>query len=65
MKEKGLEVAQANKRVVAAICMETQPRRGKRPNTYSFYTPELRAKIGKFAAEFGNKAASLRSLENQ
>ena len=32
--------------------METKPCRSKRPNTYLFYTPELRAKIGKFAAEY-------------
>ena len=53
-KEKELEVANANERVAAA--METRPSR-KRSSTYLFYTPELRAKIGKFAAESGNKTA--------
>ena len=53
-KEKEFEVAKANAKVVEA--MESQERR-KRRGTYAFFTPELRAKIGKFAAESGNKAA--------
>ena len=55
MKKKELEVANANKRVAEA--METQPRRRKRSGTYTYYPPELRAKIGNFAAQSGNKAA--------
>ena len=40
-----------------AEAMETQPRRRKRSGTYTYYPPELRAKIGNFAAESGNKLA--------
>ena len=47
-KEKELEVTNANTRVLEA--MESQQRR-------TYYSPELRAKIAKFAAESGNKAA--------
>ena len=47
-KEKEVEVTNANTRVLEA--MESQQRR-------TYYSPELRAKIAKFAAESGNKAA--------
>lgn len=54
-KEKELEVANANARVLEA--MQSQ-QRGKHPRgTYVYYPPELHAKIGKFAAESGQKAA--------
>ena len=53
-KERKLEIANANARVVEA--METRPQRRKRSGTtYSYYSPELRAKIGKFAAESGSR----------
>ena len=54
-KEKEHKVAKANTNVVEA--MESQDRRKQPRGTYTFYSPELRAKIGKFAAESGNKAA--------
>ena len=53
--KKELEVANTNKRVAEA--METQPCRRKRSGSCTYYPPELRAKIGMFAAESGNKAA--------
>ena len=37
--------------------MESQDRRKRPRGTYTFYSPELCAKIRKFAAESGNKAA--------
>ena len=43
----------ANEQVLAV--METNNR--KRRSTYNVYSPELRAKIGEFAAECGNHAA--------
>ena len=54
-KKKELEVANTNKRVAEA--MESQPCRRKRSGSYTYYPPKLRAKIGRFAAESGNKAA--------
>ena len=51
-KEKELEVTNANMRVLEA--MESQLRRKRPRGTYTYYSPELRAK---FAAESGNKAA--------
>ena len=36
--------------------MESQDRRKRPRGTCTFLSPELRAKIGKFAAESGNKA---------
>ena len=53
-KEKELEVINANTRVLQA--MESQLWR-KRPRCTYTYSPELRAKIGKFSAESDNKAA--------
>ena len=50
-KDKQLEVQSANERVVAV--MQTGQSGRKRPSSYSVYSPELRAKIGKFAAESG------------
>ena len=52
-KNKQDEVKKANERVLAV--METNNR--KRCSTYNVYSPELRAKIGKCAAERGNHAA--------
>ena len=43
----------ANEQVLAV--METNNR--KRRSTYNVYSPELRAKIGEFAAECGNHSA--------
>ena len=54
-KEKELEVTNANTRVLEA--MESQLRRKRPRGNYTNYSPELRAKIGKFAAESENKAA--------
>jgi hypothetical protein len=54
-KEKELEVTNANTRVLEA--MESQLRRKRPRGSYTDYSPELRAKIGKFPAESGNKAA--------
>ena len=51
--EKELEVTNANTRVLEA--MESQ--QTSQRYLYTYYPPELRAKIGKFAAESGNKAA--------
>ena len=52
-KNKQDEVKKANERVLAV--METNNRKGR--STNNVYSPELRAKIGKFAAEWGNHAA--------
>ena len=54
-KDKQLEVASANEGVVAL--MQTGPIGSKQLNSYVFYSPELQAKIGKFAAKNGNKVA--------
>ena len=45
----------ANTRVWEAMGSQLRPKRPR--GTYTYYSPELRAKIGKFAAESGNKAA--------
>ena len=39
-----------------AMVIQLQHRKGS-STTYSYYSPELRAKIGKFTAESSNKAA--------
>ena len=49
--DKAAEVREANKAVLVQL------RKKKRPSSYNYYDPELRAKIGKFAATSGNKAA--------
>ena len=54
-KEKELEVANANRRVLET--MESQGQRKRPRGTYTYYSPELCAKIEKLAAESGNKAA--------
>ena len=48
------EVAKAYTKVIEA--MESQDRRKRPRGTYTYFSPELRTKIGKFAAESGNKA---------
>ena len=54
-KMKENKVAKANTKVTEA--MESQDRHKRPRGTYTYFSPELRAKIGKFAAESGNKAA--------
>ena len=54
-KKKEDEVTKANTKVVEA--MESQDRHKRPRGTYTFLSPELRVKIGKFAAESGNKVA--------
>ena len=49
--DKAAKVREANKAVLVQL------RKKKRPSSYNYYDPELRAKIGKFAATSGNKAA--------
>ena len=50
--DKAAEVREVNK----AVLVELGKKRN-RPSSYNYYDPELRAKIGKFAATSGNKAA--------
>ena len=47
---KAAEAREANKKVLIQLGK-------KRPSSHHHYDPELRAKIGKFAATSGNKAA--------
>ena len=49
--DKAAEVREVNK----AVLVELGKKRN-RPSSYNYYDPELRAKIGKFAATSGNKA---------
>ena len=50
--DKASEVREANKAVFVQLIKNR-----KRPCSHHYYDPELRAKIGKFAATSGNKAA--------
>ena len=52
MEDKAAEVREVNKAVLGQLSKNR-----KRPSSHNYYDPELRAKIGKFAAESGNKAA--------
>ena len=49
--DKAAEVREANKAVLVQL------RKKKRPSSYNYYDSQLQAKIGKFAAISGNKAA--------
>ena len=52
-KKKEDKVTKANTKVIEAI--ESQDRRKRPRDTYTYFSPELHAKIGKFAAKSGNK----------
>ena len=56
-KDKQLEIERANEKVLAVVQTQLGPRGRKRGGSYAVYSAEMRAKIGKFAAESGNKAA--------
>ena len=60
-KKKEDEVANANTKVIEA--MESQDRRKHPRCAYTYFSPERRAKIGKFAAESGTRRLSKSILE--